>query len=84
LFALSSGIVASILGVLCLLWYAARDMTDPDVYILFGIASLHVVAAIVFYATARSGWRWLMLLITLPCAFELFERAYSLWSWSLR
>ena len=46
------------------------------------VVSSNLASAVTFLFTARSRWRWTLLLITLPCAFEFAERIFALWLWS--
>ena len=82
LLSITSIIVALVFGPLCLLWYAARSISNEDeMYPFLGVALLHLVAAVTFLVTAKSRWRWTILLLTLPCAFLFAERAFELSRW---
>lgn len=83
LLTIASFILAIVFGPLTLLWYVAKSLSNPeDVYLFLGVAFVHLAAAVTFLATARTRWRWVILLITLPCAFEFCERTFELWRWS--
>ena len=80
LIAIASAIIAVVFGSWCLLWYVGGSLSNTeDLYPFLGVALVHLVAAVAFLAAARTRWRWAMLLITLPCAFEFLDRAYLLW-----
>ena len=80
LLALGSFVIAIVFGPLTLLWYVAKSLSNPeDVYPFLGVAFVHFAAAVTFLITGRTRWRWLLLLITLPCAFQFFERSFELW-----
>lgn len=79
---IASIIVALVFGPLCLLWYSARSISDEDeMYPFLGFVLLHLAAAITFLITARTRWKWMILFVTLPCAFIFVERAFELSRW---
>src|SRR6266496_3548213 len=83
LLAIASFIIAIVFGPLTLLWYWAKSLSNPeDVYPFLGVAFVHLAAAVAFVLTAKTHWRWALLLISLPCALEFFERSFELWRWS--
>lgn len=72
-------------GLVCLVWYALAglSLSNPKgVYSFLGLGLRHVVAAVTLIIAARTRWRWCILLLTLPCAFEIFERSFELWRWT--
>ena len=80
LLAIASFLIAIVFGPLTHLWYVAKSLSNPeDVHPFLGVAFVHLAAAMIFLVIARTPWRWLLLLISLPCAYEFFERSFELW-----
>ena len=80
---LASGIVAVIFGLWCLIWYVGGPLSNSEqIYPFLGVAVVHLVTAVTFFITARTRWRWVTLLITLPCAFGFLDRSLLLWKFA--
>jgi hypothetical protein len=71
LLAISSSTFALGFGVWCLWYYACGPLYNPEgAFTFFGLALVHLTSAVTFLATARTRWRWTMLLLTIPCGLE--------------
>ena len=75
-----SFIVAIVFGAWCVLWHTVRSPLNPeDVYPFLGVAFVHSAAAAAFIVSAKTRWRWAMLLLVIPCAMFFIDWGYELW-----
>jgi hypothetical protein len=83
LIAIAGLIFALVFGLWCLLWYGVGDLGNPEeVYPFLGVGLVHLTASGAFFIAARTRWRWGLLLITLPCIYDVLWTSVDMWSWS--
>jgi hypothetical protein len=62
LLAVASLVLLLVLGPISLLWnWAARPLNEDAMYPFLGLTLVAFASGIIFFLTARSVWRWLLL-----------------------
>ena len=79
---ISSCVLAVAFGIASLVYYVLGALYNPPgAYTFLGMALVHLITSMTFLFSARTRWRWLMLLVTIPCALEFMERVYEVSVW---
>jgi hypothetical protein len=78
LLAISSCVFALGIGATTLVYYAFGSLYKlPNAFAFLGMALVQLIISVTFLASARTRWRWLMLLIAIPCFIEFLVTAYD-------